>query len=878
MDLIKITDLTTKLGLSSRTLRYYEQMGLVKSVRREFEKYRYFDDTAVERLRQIMVLRKMQIPIRDILKIFESEDMTALVSVFVEKIREIDSEVTALNELKSVINEFLRAMNERGVTKISALPLLYEEMDRQLELLDERKPITYEELGDISERLTKPVEASIISLPAMRVLSSILKKNPDESDAVGFWRWVQARDIPRGEAGRHELFEYQTAAGDVAILRIGEDFDNDSDYADYMFDGGLYAAANVYVDEDLGDRFRALVKSFDGNKFYEIDYNHSGELRHPTLIENLISPDEKRELVQILVPVKKRVADPGLFGEPVEITDISIEEIEKQNMILWTTDVPLDKLTPINNPHYKVLDSGEVEYTGWISTRVLSTNVAVKQPYRVDIEFKIYSDDQHFGYGASEDSIVFYHTNEIVAAGTSGIIGYGINCGNYPDRKNEAIRFEQPIFGNKLTFHKRGGIKYNEYNQLTWIIGERHLAIIINGEIRYCGTSFPYMSFDLSRETAKNIIIGSNGQGMRYFRKISISQLVHTPKTKIKKEELIMITKRSNNIIPIVHRLITDEHGENYWFNGCAGYVMECLGESDYDYSFFSGITGDNFTQHYKFHFPGDATTAHRQVNGDTKFFEDVFAKCGYAATFVLVSDIYKNKEMYLQTLIAYIDKGIPVITLGVVDGLPYGVYVGYEEHGKTLLYITGNGNEPERISCDDAITDNAGNSGWIFVGEKKEQKELKQIYREAIFGVPELLTTNDDKYCFGAAAFRTWADDIETGKYDNIKPEEFDHWSMYTNFVCVLATNGSCCHEFLKRAQQLNPDMTYLEEVSCLYRRTADMWNNDNGTDLEALGGGFNVTLEALQDKERRAKIAAKIREFADVSDKIVDIIRNAQ
>lgn len=33
MELIKITELTSQLGISSRTLRYYEQMGLLKSER-----------------------------------------------------------------------------------------------------------------------------------------------------------------------------------------------------------------------------------------------------------------------------------------------------------------------------------------------------------------------------------------------------------------------------------------------------------------------------------------------------------------------------------------------------------------------------------------------------------------------------------------------------------------------------------------------------------------------------------------------------------------------------------------------------------------------------------------------------------------------------
>jgi hypothetical protein len=50
-------------------------------------------------------------------------------------------------------------------------------------------------------------------------------------------------------------------------------------------------------------------------------------------------------------------------------------------------------------------------------------------------------------------------------------------------------------------------------------------------------------------------------------------------------------------------------------------------------------------------------------------------------------------------------------------------------------------------------------------------------------------------------------------------------------------------------------------------------MWMNDPDC-LEKLGGGFNVTLEALQDKEKRAKIAAKIREFAMFAGEVVRII----
>ena len=867
--LVKITDLTTQLGLSSRSLRYYEQVGLIQSVRPAFEKYRFYDAENIERLRQIMVLRKMQIPVKDILRIYESESMSVVVETFVNRIQAIDEEIGALSELKRIVSEFLHTMRENGVTKISALPLLYEEMDKQIELIEEIKPVTYKNLSNLSERLAKPVDPVIVSLPAFRVVSSFLKASPKESDVEGFWRWIQTQKIFIDNPGQQERFEYQTDMGDVMIQRIPDDFINDSEYSDFIFDGGLFAAVNVYLDEDLGERFHSLVTSFDDNKFYQVDYNNGGGLRNPAMLENLISPDEKRSLVTLFVPVKKRLADPSLFDLPEEVTDITIAEIEAANPVLWEVNVPLDKLTPINNPHYRITEDGEVEYTGWISTRVLSTNVSVKLPFRVDVVFRVMGTGERFSYGDSEGSIILYHGEDLSYY-------YGINMGNRRDIPEEALRFHQPIFRDRFDFHQRGRIMKNDYNRLTWIVGTKHLAVFINDELRYCGKNFPYMHLDLRLEKALPIIIGSNGQGIKYFRSIRVSQLMGKQKNKTKERELVMITKQNNNIISNIHRLVTSEHGENYWFNGCAKYVMECLGERDYDYWLFAGLTGDVFTQHYTYtKYFGDALSSYMMDENPKQFVKDTFAKCGYAATYVSLKELKENSEMYLNTLTSYIDKGIPVM----IWGYPVGVLVGYEDYGKVLLYITGDKNQPERMTLEKALSghdiwDPERKGGWIFVGERKENRPLAQLYREAIKAIPGIQSIKTDSYCFGAEAFRAWARDIGNGKFDNMTTEEFDPWGYHTNYVCVLATNGSCCHEYLKRAQNLNPDMTFLEEISRLYKRIGEMWNNDHGTDLEALGGGFNVSLEVLQDKERRSKIAAKIREFAKVTDEIVRVL----
>jgi hypothetical protein len=112
---------------------------------------------------------------------------------------------------------------------------------------------------------------------------------------------------------------------------------------------------------------------------------------------------------------------------------------------------------------------------------------------------------------------------------------------------------------------------------------------------------------------------------------------------------------------------------------------------------------------------------------------------------------------------------------------------------------------------------------------------------------------------------------------------EEFSDdntWWLYANYVCILATNGSAIYDanFLDKAFELNPDLTFLNEVKAQYARMGSIWGGERDPDpdcLEAIGGGFNVTLEALQNKEKRAKIAAKIRECAVCADEVVRIIK---
>lgn len=884
MNLIKITEVTEKFGISSRTLRYYEQVGLLKSERPPFEKHRFYNGENINRLQQILVLRKMQISIKDILRIYENQDMETLVQSFVKRMEEIDDEISTLSQLKAFVNEFLNAITAHGITHVSALPLLYEKA--QTELLSAPKPdFSMETLDTIADRMARPLDMDIVMLPPMLVITSI-RTDSRKSEIEDFWDWISANQIPFGKPGSRTMFEYQNGEDIVIMQKLPgqiSDMDKCNDSTETSpfecreFAGGLFAASSAYTDEDLGALQYRMLQSFDDNPSFEVDFLHKGSLRHEALIEAVFSSENNRERINIYVPVRQR--KPNFVDYPeFEITEsISYEEVDKANPILREYKVDFHKITPIYDPYFKVLENGEAEFIAWISERKLDTNVAVRLPFRIDIEFLAEEQSEEYLWGTTEGSLWFSH----------GGCTYTMNADNYADKalKKHAVSFQQPVLGNEFSYPQIGNIPHNHYNKLTWFVGAKHFAVILNGEVRFCGVSFPYMDMDLHLQAPQTILIGTNGQGKKRFRSIKISQLKASAKTNTTQGALKVNVKQSNNTLPNVRQIVHPEYGQNYWFNGCAGYVMECLDERDFDYWFFAGLTGENFTQIYsKNDFRGSGVVDYRlSENGNHYFIEEIFGKCGYASTFVPLKQILSDREIYVQMLMEYIDKGVPVILNDYGNNphnrLSWGVLVGYADYGKTLLYIGGDGTEPDSVSVEDLLPKEYAEKddnchGWLFIGEKQESKDLASIYRERILSLPQLLTYENKNYCFGVKAFHAWADHIDNGFFEQITPEEFDNWGMHTVYVCCLATNSGGCKEFLEKTLALNPNLTFINNLIELYRKTTHYWNDDNGTDLEALGGGFNVTLGALQNISTRKKIADKIRDFADCMDEVSAVI----
>ena len=106
-ELRKIREVSIQYNISARTLRYYEDMGLLSSKRVDSYAYRLYDKAAVNRLEQILVLRRLNISIKDIQRIFSTTSSEAVLEVLGKKIENIDEEVSLLRELREIILEFI---------------------------------------------------------------------------------------------------------------------------------------------------------------------------------------------------------------------------------------------------------------------------------------------------------------------------------------------------------------------------------------------------------------------------------------------------------------------------------------------------------------------------------------------------------------------------------------------------------------------------------------------------------------------------------------------------------------------------------------------------------------------------------------------------
>ena len=304
LELIRINEVVDNFGISSRTLRYYEEMGLLWSTHPDNKAQRYYDTDALDRLKQIIILRKLQIPIKDIVKIFESENTTDLIQAFVEKLDTLDTEISALSELRRLVDEFLHKMLMSGIKKISAITLLYEETEKRLASVKKSEGVTFETLSRISREALKLHDVRIIRLPPMRVLTSRLKTGQTEGLNENLFEKYGVMPEP---GMRNCFFKKESNNEWIMLIKIPQDYENTTEYINDEFSGGLYAITTSFM-ADMEDTFILLRNWVNKSENYELDTDEDGKLQRNEMIEEILPWDIVSKFKQyqqdVFIPIR----------------------------------------------------------------------------------------------------------------------------------------------------------------------------------------------------------------------------------------------------------------------------------------------------------------------------------------------------------------------------------------------------------------------------------------------------------------------------------------------------------------------------------------------------------------------------------------------
>lgn len=111
--LMKIGDVTNQLGISHRSLYYWESVGILKSIRGNDNDYRYYDEENLQKIKQIILLRKLRLSIPSIQEIFSSADLSKVISVFTSHLDSSKKEITQLNALGIVLQQLINMLKDK---------------------------------------------------------------------------------------------------------------------------------------------------------------------------------------------------------------------------------------------------------------------------------------------------------------------------------------------------------------------------------------------------------------------------------------------------------------------------------------------------------------------------------------------------------------------------------------------------------------------------------------------------------------------------------------------------------------------------------------------------------------------------------------------
>lgn len=322
METLTISQVSKQFNISTRMLRYYEKKGLISSIRLPDYSYRVYDEEAIIRIQQILILRKLRIPVQQIAMILDDTQQKNALKILRDNLLELDEEIAALGTVRSILAELADRLDESIREKVQLDILNDTELIEVLHVIKPPKTNLKEEMHmaqliEANKVLEEKMDIRIIHIPPSKVAAfKYVGENPEEKAKELIYAFIKESNLPTVKPD-FRLYgfnspspqEGQREYGYEFWVTIPEDMEVKSPIEKKELTGGLYAAHCIqFGDFHEWEPFRNLIMN---NKEYEIDWREQegdgGFMEEElNIFTNIVEGEQKAKQLDLLIPIIKK--------------------------------------------------------------------------------------------------------------------------------------------------------------------------------------------------------------------------------------------------------------------------------------------------------------------------------------------------------------------------------------------------------------------------------------------------------------------------------------------------------------------------------------------------------------------------------------------
>lgn len=322
-EIVSISQVSKQFNVSTRMLRYYEKAGLFTSMSIPNYSYRVYNSEAVRRLQQILVLRKLRIPLKQIAIMLDDDNQLQTLDMILNNLAELDEEITALNTIRDILKLIVSRLEVSIRSKVR-LDLLND--TKLMEIICVLNPsktnlkeeLTMDQLVNASKVLEGKMDIRIVYLPPATVVASQhIGENPEEVSGGKIYKFIKESNLPVLKPD-FRLYgfnnpspkEGQAVYGYEFWVTIPENLEVGESYVKKTFEGGLYAAHSIkFGDFNEWEIFSNQLKE---NEEYEIDWRAPDGMggcleEELNIYTGILEGVNKVEQLDLLIPIKRRI-------------------------------------------------------------------------------------------------------------------------------------------------------------------------------------------------------------------------------------------------------------------------------------------------------------------------------------------------------------------------------------------------------------------------------------------------------------------------------------------------------------------------------------------------------------------------------------------